>query len=177
MLSSPAKIILDTRRYIRPFFLSPAGQPLPSKQYYDIASWVLTQLFFSFTVVPFIILRVGPSFTVWSRVSYFGIIGVALSTAFFASPAKGWLSAKVKARTATERPGISRTKSDGDGVMLGMPMDVEKEYKELEGVVKIVRDEIERRRKAGLPVDVRDIIRGKLGIAPDELESMVKKEL
>jgi len=169
--------VADTRRYIRPFFLSPTGQPLPRKLYYDIASWVLTQLFFSFTVVPFIILRVGPSINVWSRVSYFGLIGVAISLAFFASPAKGYLSAKVKARTAGERPGIDRKKSEGDGVMLGVPMDAGREYRELEGVVSIVREEIERRRKAGEQVDVREIIREKLGVAPDELEKTIKKEL
>jgi hypothetical protein len=61
--------------------------------------------------------------------------------------------------------------------MLGVPMDVEREYRELEGVVKIVREEIERRRKAGLHVDVREVIREKLGVAPDELEQIVKKEL
>ncbi|KAA8572641.1 hypothetical protein EYC84_003240 [Monilinia fructicola] len=71
-----------------PFFVDPkTTQPTPHKLYYDLFSWLATQLAFSFTVAPFILLTLPASFLVWSRVYFYAIIGTALSTAFFASPA------------------------------------------------------------------------------------------
>jgi hypothetical protein len=92
---------------------------------------------------------------------------------FFASPAKPWLSARVKARI--ERPGMARLKSDtGDHVMLGVPVDAEKELNE---IVSEVKAEIERRKSQGINVpDVRALVREKLGSRSAERRSE-KKEL
>jgi lysophospholipid acyltransferase len=167
---------LDSRRYIRPFFMTPEGKSLPNKRYYDIASWFLTQMFFAYTVAPFALLRLSPSLAVWSRVYFFGIIGVAGAFGFFASPAKPWLASRVKARM--ERPGIVRMKSDtGDGVMLGVPVDVEKELNEL---VAEVKAEIDRRKAMGMTVpDVRALVKEKLSNVnlPGVDKEKVKKEL
>lgn len=76
-------------------------------------------------------------------------------------------------------------KSDaGDGVMLGVPVDAEKELNEL---VDEVKAEIERRKKAGLTIpDIRTLIKEKLSAvgAPavdkakiQEVKEQVKKEL
>lgn len=46
---------------------------------------------FSFTVVPFIVLTLSASFTVWMRVYFYCIVGVAAAMGFFASPGKAWL--------------------------------------------------------------------------------------
>jgi lysophospholipid acyltransferase len=166
----------DCRRYIRPFFLTPDGKPLSTKPYYDVASWIMTQAFFSFTTAPFGLLTLGLSMAVWSRVYFFGIIGAAAAMGLFASPAKPWLAARVKART--ERPGITRMKSDGgDAVMLGVPVDAERELNEL---VEEVRAEIEKRRAQGKVVpDVRALVKEKLGNVslPGIDKETLKKEL
>ncbi|KAK8199684.1 MBOAT, membrane-bound O-acyltransferase family-domain-containing protein [Phyllosticta capitalensis] len=89
------------RRLLRPFFLSPDGQrPLPNKIYYDIFTWLVTQLAFSFTVIPFILLSFSDSFLVWQRVWFYTIAGVAVSFGFLNSPGKAILQKKLKQRAA-----------------------------------------------------------------------------
>ena len=91
------------RRSIRPFFLAPGSNsiPLPSKKYYDFASYLTTQLAFSFTVSAFILLDFSSCMTVWTRVYWYTPIGVVLSMAFFATPAvKVELARRLKARAA-----------------------------------------------------------------------------
>jgi lysophospholipid acyltransferase len=136
-------------------------------------SWFLTQIFFAYTAAPFALLTFGACFTVWSRLYFFGIVGAAAAMGFLASPAKPWLAARVKART--ERPGMERMKSDtGDQVMLGVPVDAEKELNE---IVTEVKAEIERRKAQGINVpDVRALVREKLGSISAE-KGTEKKEL
>ncbi|KAI0382655.1 MBOAT family protein [Hypomontagnella monticulosa] len=89
------------RRIVRPFFLDPATQkPLPTKKYYDIASWFATQATFSFVVAPFVILRADLSFLAWQRVYYYAVITTGASMAFFASPAKAHLKKMLDKRAA-----------------------------------------------------------------------------
>ena len=84
--------VLDFRRHVRPFFLTPDGQrPTAYKPYYDIMSYLVTQTAFCFTTAPFVLLTLPSSLLVWARVYFYSIIGVAASMAFFASPAKPWL--------------------------------------------------------------------------------------
>ncbi|KAI1760155.1 MBOAT-domain-containing protein [Hypoxylon sp. FL1150] len=91
------------RRNVRPFFLDPVTQkPLPSKKYYDAASWLATQATFSFVVAPFVILRLDHSLAAWGRVYYYAILTTASSLAFFASPAKAYLRKRLDARTKGE---------------------------------------------------------------------------
>ena len=100
----------DFRRYLRPFFLDPATQhPLPSKRYYDVFSYLATQLTFSFAVAPFLILSLSGSLRAWSRVYFYAIIGTALSMALFASPpAKHLLKTRLEERAV--RAGVPPTR-------------------------------------------------------------------
>ncbi|EAW08634.1 lysophospholipid acyltransferase [Aspergillus clavatus NRRL 1] len=134
------------RRYIRPFFLTPDGsQPLPSKRYYDVFSWLVTQLTMSFVVMPFIFLSFSSSIQVWSSVYYYGIIGNILAIIFFASPAKGYLIRALKKRS---KPSMARTISAESlqEPTLGLPNDP---AQEIEDVVQEIRAEFEARRRRG----------------------------
>ncbi|KAI9832114.1 MAG: Mitochondrial Translation Optimization [Phylliscum demangeonii] len=79
------------RRYVRPFFLTPSGRPTAYKPLYDVLSYLATQLCFSFAVAPFVLLTLHDSFRVWYYVYFYAPIGVGVSMAFFASPAKRYL--------------------------------------------------------------------------------------
>ena len=92
---------IDSRRYLRPFFLTPDGQsPTAYKPYYDVATWLTTQAIMSFTTVPFVVLTMPSSLLVWTRVYFYAIVVVAGSMAFFSSPGKPWLSKQLKRRQA-----------------------------------------------------------------------------
>ncbi|PLN79246.1 MBOAT family protein [Aspergillus taichungensis] len=138
------------RRYVRPFFLSPDGsRPTPYKRYYDLASWVITQLTLSFAVMPFIFLSFGPSINVWRSVYFYGIIGDVIAVAFFASPAKAFLIRKLKARN---RPHAPRTTStDNLQPTLGLPDDPIEGFDE---AVQEIRAEIDARRRRGSVVNM-----------------------
>src|ERR1700753_1954261 len=131
--------------------------PLPRKVYYDIFSWVITQVSFTFVMTPFLLLEVSKAWEVWRRLYFYDIFGVDVCMAFFASPAKGILVQRLKARM--ERPELARAKSDSgnDQVMFGVPVDAEAELQE---IVAEVRAEIEKRSKEGMPLpDVRALVR------------------
>ncbi|KAL1871592.1 hypothetical protein VTK73DRAFT_1982 [Phialemonium thermophilum] len=153
------------RRYLRPFFLDPLTQePLPSKKYYDIFSYLVTQLAFSFTVAPFLILSFSGSILVWSRVYFYTIIGTLISMAFFASPAKSHLRRRLESRTAAAKAKISVAAAEGSGKetsamhrsastdslrepVLGLPTDPEKD---LDEAIQELKAEVEAARQAGL---------------------------
>ncbi|KAK0722362.1 MBOAT, membrane-bound O-acyltransferase family-domain-containing protein [Lasiosphaeria miniovina] len=91
----------NIRRYCRPFFLDPKTQaPLPSKKYYDVLSWVTTQLTFSFTTTSFLVLSFSGSLQAWARVYFYAVVGTFASMAFFASPAKPHLRRMLEQRAA-----------------------------------------------------------------------------
>jgi lysophospholipid acyltransferase len=133
------------RRHFRPFFIDPkTGADLPTKKYYDVASWITTQLTFSFAAAPFLILSFSGSLMVWSRVYFYAIIGTAALTAFFASPARGYLKKEIEKRNAKAGvvAGAAAAKA-GEGKLsrstssdslasrtpvMGMPQDLEKEF-------------------------------------------------
>lgn len=139
--------------------MTPDGlHPLPSKQYYDIVTWLTTQAMFSFTVMPFILLTLPDSILLWRRVYFYAIIQVALSLAFFASPAKGWLVrtqrarvkkheervASAKAANEAARPPLNRENTHIKGGMLGLPDDIGQDIDE---IVNEVMTEMERKRQ------------------------------
>ncbi|KAI9784993.1 MAG: lysophospholipid acyltransferase [Geoglossum umbratile] len=133
------------RRHVRPFFLSPDGKtPTKYKIHYDICGYVATQLSFAFVAAPFIVLSFRDSLLVWSRVYFFCIIGVAVSMAFFASPAKPLLIKKLAKRNT---PALKRPDSQEHLPSLGLPSDPEKE---LDEVIAEVKEEIESRRRKSL---------------------------
>ncbi|KAH8821716.1 MBOAT family protein-like protein [Xylogone sp. PMI_703] len=146
------------RRYFRPFFLVPGStsQPTPYKKYYDVFSWLATQLTFSFVTAPFILLSLHDSFLVWSRVYFYAIIGIAVSMAFFASPAKAILTKKLNQRAAAAgvapaQPdkGKKMVKEQGkteEEPVLGLPPDPTEDF---DGVLREVREDFEAMQKMG----------------------------
>ncbi|KAB8070847.1 MBOAT, membrane-bound O-acyltransferase family-domain-containing protein [Aspergillus leporis] len=139
------------RRHVRPFFLTPDGSnPTAYKRYYDIASYLATQLTLSFTVMPFIFLSFGDSIAVWRSVYFYGIIGNIASLAFFASAAKGLLVKKLKARN---KPHVPRTVSSENmrQPTLGLPNDAIQEF---DDAVQEIRAEIESRERRGSLVNM-----------------------
>ncbi|KAI9793630.1 MAG: lysophospholipid acyltransferase [Piccolia ochrophora] len=153
------------RRHVRPFFLAPNGSPLPSKRYYDILSYLATQAAFSFTVAPFVLLGFRASLTVWARVYFYCPIGVALSVALFASPAKPYIMKRLQQRNqgrVAAAPGfdgkLPRTMSqDSMGPpALGLPNDPGRDFDE---VFREVKEEVETRRRRGSKVSVEEVKR------------------
>jgi lysophospholipid acyltransferase len=133
---------------VRPFFLTPDGsKPTPYKRYYDILSWLVTQVTLGFAVLPFILLSFNDSMAVWSRVYFYGIFGTAASLAAFASfsPVKAYLVGQLKRRN---RPHAPRTMSQETvrPPTLGLPNDPERDFDE---AVAEIRAEIESRRRRG----------------------------
>jgi lysophospholipid acyltransferase len=147
----PTDCQLDFRRYFRPFFLDPkTSQPTSTKIYYDIFSYLVTQLAFSFTTAPFVLLTLPASFLVWARVYFYAVIGTALSTAFFASPAKAFLIKKLNERAGTSGPlkrTISQESLASKEPVLGLPAEPQKD---LEEIVSEVRAEMEARQRKGI---------------------------
>lgn len=136
------------RRYVRPFFLDPkTSQPTPYKIIYDIASYVTTQLIFSFATGPFVTLTLSASLLVWSRVYFYAIIGTGLATAFFASPARAYLIKQQAKRSGPISSKMAKTKSQeslaANQPVLGLPPDPERDFQE---IVKEVQAEIEARK-------------------------------
>ncbi|KXJ94571.1 MBOAT, membrane-bound O-acyltransferase family-domain-containing protein [Microdochium bolleyi] len=99
----------NMRRHVRPFFLDPNTQePLPTKQFYDIASWLATQLVFSFAVAPFYLLTLPKSLLVWSRVYFYAVVIVFAGIAFFSSPGKVYLKKALEERS--RKAGVAQLK-------------------------------------------------------------------
>lgn len=128
-------MIIDCRRHIRPFFLAADGSGRPTKQkyYYDIVSYVTTQLAFSFTVTPFYLLTFDASASAWARVYFYCVVGVAASLGFFASPGKAWLKKQIEARmraaggtTVSSKPpaAVTETRRLGDELSRKIGIDV-----------------------------------------------------
>jgi lysophospholipid acyltransferase len=154
------------RRYVRPFFMSPDGKSsTPNKKYYDFLSYIATQLFFSFTVAPFVILRFSDSIRLWSRVYFYGIIGVAVSLGFFASPAKQYLIKQINKRN---HPRVQRTASQETvgQPTLGLPSDPGRDIDE---ALQEIKKEVDTRKRRGSKVsmptgqDLKAAVEGKLG--------------
>jgi lysophospholipid acyltransferase len=155
----------NSRRLLRPFFMTPDGsKPTPYKRYYDIFCYVVTQLAFSFTTTPFIVLTLPGSVLIWARVYFYTIVGVAASLGFLASPAKGYLIKQQKKRIgAAGRPDMKRMDSTDKPPTLGLPDDPQKEVDE---IFEELKAEIEARRKSGEKVDMGEVkkaVEDKLG--------------
>ncbi len=177
----------DGRRLVRPLFLSPDGKtPLPSKRYYDIFTFFLTQLAFSYTVAPFILLSFSSALIVWARVYFYTLIGVAVSFVLFSRslPFRKQFVQRQAARTASStddaieqvaKEELHKDKQRRESVheastdhvikkapTLGIADDPEAE---LDEIVDEVKREIEERRRRGSLVqgfDVRKAVNEKL---------------
>lgn len=166
-MSSPININPpDCRRHLRPFFLDPqTSNPTPHKLTYDILSYLITQITFSFTTAPFVLLSLPASFLVWSRVYFYGALSTALATAFFMSPAKAFLVRRLdeRAGTGTGRAGLKRSASQesvgGREPVLGLPAEPQRDLDELVGEVKreIEARQRREREKKGSGVEMKSL--------------------
>jgi lysophospholipid acyltransferase len=141
--------LTDARRLLRPFVLTPDGtKPLPTKRYYDIFSWFITQFAFCFVTTPFILLTLSDSLRAWAAVWFYAIIGVSITGAFTLSPGKRWLQRKLKARG--QRPNLQRAESHESlqGATLGVPTDPGVEFDQM---VDEIVEEV-RKRRGGKPL-------------------------
>lgn len=137
------------RRYVRPFFLAPDGsKPTKYKIYYDVASYVVTQLAFCFTTAPFVILGFTDSLVVWARVYFYAIGGIVVSVAFFSSPAKKYLVEQLDKRN---HPHVRKALSQETNYppSLGLPSDPGREIDE---AIDEIKQEVDARRRRGSTV-------------------------
>jgi lysophospholipid acyltransferase len=153
--------------------MTPDGKsPLPTKIYYDVLTWILTQVIFAYTVAPFVLLGISDTFTVWVRVYLYTFVALGASYALFSRklPFRRQLMQRQAARmpsvdpatineTAIEKAAreevmketLARTNSH-DSVasrklpLLGIADDPEAEIDE---IVREVKAEIEERRRRG----------------------------
>ncbi|KAF2004373.1 membrane-bound O-acyltransferase domain-containing protein 5 [Amniculicola lignicola CBS 123094] len=182
-------IAKNGRRLIRPLFLTPDGKTaLPSKLYYDIFCGLLTQTAFAFTVAPFVFLTMSSSLTVWARVYFYTLIGVAVSFALFTRslPFRAHLQKMQSSRTPladtaldadgieklareeAKREGLGRQKSYDDSSIhhraptLGIAEDPEADIDEI--VAEVKREYEERKRRGSLVqgFDVKKAVEEKL---------------
>ena len=165
------------RRYIRPFFLSPAKDasdknpaPLPSKRFYDIICWLVTQISFSFVTAPFVLLTFQDSIKVWARVYFYVPIGVALSIAIFSPqlPFKRMIVKRLESRNQRPHP-LSRSHSHDSlnaPTLLGLPHDPAGAIDE---AIEEVRQEVDARRRRGSKVamptgnELKKMVESKVG--------------
>lgn len=140
---------LDLRRLVRPFFLdSITGQPLPRKIYYDIASFLFTQLTFSFATTPFLVLTFSGAVHAWSSVYFYGAAWTILCLVLIASPVKTALMAKLEENQGRASAKLVRSISTDSLTakepILGISKDLERDVTE---AIEELRAEVESRQK------------------------------
>jgi lysophospholipid acyltransferase len=130
--------------------LSPlTSEPTAYKPLYDIFSYLVTQITFSFVVAPFYLLRLAPCWQVWLRVYMYAIVGTILSTAFFASPAKGYLK-KLQAQRVEKAGGLKKSQSQESLYQEDHPLMTLPPQESIDEAVKEIREEIEARQRRGV---------------------------
>ena len=126
--------------------------PTPKKRYYDFACWFMTQITFSFTTTPFLVLGFNESLRVWANVYMYAVVWTVASMGFFASPARPWLKKRLEVRAGKVRAKLSRTVSSesitGGGPILGISRDLEEDIND---AVEELRREMEARQGAEKP--------------------------
>jgi lysophospholipid acyltransferase len=94
-----------------------------------------------------VLLTLPASFLVWARVYFYAVIGTALSTAFFASPAKLYLIKKINDRSGGSLKRIHSQESlASNEPVLGLPPDPQMD---LEEAVQEVKAEMAARQRKG----------------------------
>lgn len=119
----------------------------PYKRYYDIFTWLVTQLTFSFVTAPFILLTIPASTTAWARVYFYAIIGTGACSLFLLTPGKPWLQKKVKAHSTRPTGQLHRNESQESlhGATLGVPNDPSQEWDEMVDEIMV---EVKKRKDA-----------------------------
>ncbi|PSR83314.1 MBOAT, membrane-bound O-acyltransferase family-domain-containing protein [Coniella lustricola] len=136
------------RRYFRPFVIDPqTHKDTAMKPYYDVFSYLVTQLAFSFATTPFIVLGFADSVKVWANVYFYCVVGVTASSIFFSSPGKRWIKNKLEERNNTAGVQLKKSTSteslatggsrDREGIVgPGLSSDVERDVGEMVGAAK-----------------------------------------
>ncbi|KAK3717289.1 Lysophospholipid acyltransferase [Vermiconidia calcicola] len=135
------------RRLLRPFFLAADGKKATQyKPYYDVLTWLVTQLAFSFTTAPFILLSIHDSMLAWARVYFYCVIGVTICSIFLVTPGKTYLQKQIKARSS--KPELRRNESQEglQGATLGVPSEPGQEFDEMVDEIIV---EVKKRRVSG----------------------------
>lgn len=173
---------LDGRRLVRPLFLAADGKTsLSTKVYYDVFTFLLTQLAFSFTVAPFILLGFSDTLKIWARVYFYTLIGVAGCFGLFSRslPFRKQLQQRQSIRTAptsaadldvsnieqiakeeikkdnlTRTSSMASTTSSKRAPTLGIADDPEAE---LDAIVAQVKHEIADRKRRGSTLQGFDV--------------------
>jgi lysophospholipid acyltransferase len=95
-----------------------------------------------------VLLTLPASYLVWSRVYFYAIIGTAISTVFFASPAKGILKKKLELRAQKAGSQLKQSYSQeslaGRDPVMGLPPDG------LDETIKEIKAEIEAKQRKGV---------------------------
>lgn len=112
------------RRNIRPIFLQADGvTPQPSKIFYDIICYLVTQAALAYMVQPFVILDLKESLYVWGTTYYIIHVGMALTIFGFSGPfkkqVKGFFQQYIPPKTE-EKSATKGEDTSGD-VHLGIP--------------------------------------------------------
>lgn len=116
-------------------------------------------------MIPFIILSLHDSLTVWSSLYFYGAIGTLASVAFFSSPAKSLFISQLTRRNKP-LPVPSPAQEPNNPPTLGLPSDPPRE---VDDAVKEIRAEIESVRKSGESVampsgqELKSAVEGKIG--------------
>lgn len=150
--------------------MTPDGaRPLPRKRYYDLATWVITQLAFCFCTSPFILLNIHDSMLAWARVYFYAIIGVIISSLFLLTPGKAYLQKQVKIYQGA-KPGVGgrpvgmerahsmTTEEVQRETLLGIPTEPGREWDEL--VDEVTAEMLKRRgdKKGPEGIELRDMV-------------------
>ena len=113
-----------------------------------MASFVITQVTFSFATTPFLVLSFGASLLAWSHVYFYGVVWTVLSLVFFASPGKAALKKRLEERQGRASAKLVRSLSTdsltGQEPILGISKDL---GSDVTGVIGELRTEIEARQK------------------------------
>lgn len=124
------------------------NNPSPKKKYYDFASYLVTQLTFTFATAPFLVLSFKGSITAWSRLWFYAVIWTFASLAFFASPGKVALKKRLEKRQGRASARLVRSISTdsltGREPILGISKDPEGDINE---AVEEIRAEMEMRQR------------------------------
>ena len=133
---------------MRPFFLDPVtGNALSSKKYYDIVTYIVTQLTFSFATVPFLILSFRDSLWAWTQVYNYALIWTIGTLVFFSSPGKVMIKKRLEERTGNVSSRLVRSVSTesitGKEPILGISKDPERDFNE---AIQELKNEVESRQ-------------------------------
>lgn len=109
---------------------------------------MITQLTFSFTTTPFLVLSFSDSVRVWSRVYFYGAVWTLVCLVFFASGAKGALKARLDKRQGRANAKMVRSMSTdsltGKEPILGISKDLESDMTQ---AMEEIKAEIDLRQR------------------------------